>query len=378
MNRQIAADRELDTGIQNNRRCFSWNSKLRSTKSKPEAVPLASAQKSSVHCIPKLVSGKIAEKQPRAGSMRGASWGVLEAELDARTNGAWKDLNVSISTIWEEPEELERPMNGSVKHLNTPNSALWDELEAEIARRMAGLLKEVKEPRSIATDEEEQPVSSKKGEFQSSFMKAAKQWRLRSLNLAKAALESASTDKKGIKLPTEIGTSSGNTTIASKKPATNNSHPSKEESWLQQQTIKNRDRTWLEQARIAIDEAKRNAKSREQFENCISSLTSGSETSETESDCSDTESVCSDTESDCSDTGIDDLFGWLGEFWVTRPSMFQSVSHIPSEIMIETERYMSLWDNPRGMIVGGKRGMYAGEFWVARPSMFQTVSHIPS
>ncbi len=60
--------------------------------------------------------------------------------------------------------------------------------------------------------------------------------------------------------------------------------------------------------------------------------------------------------------GSEELFGWL----------------TCNEIMIETERYMSRRDDPRGMVVGGKSGMCTGQFWVAGRSMFQTVSQIPS
>jgi hypothetical protein len=493
MRRQIAVDKELETGIQS-RRCVSWDSKLRSTKSKRKAESFPSAQKSvqetSFHCLPKLTSGKVTDKQPQAGSMRGASWDVLEAELDVRLDGVWNELNANLSSAWKKPEdELEKRMNGSGTHLDSPNAALWDELEAEIERRMAGLLKE-------STDENVTPVSAKKGEIKSSLVKAPKKkceppgrlhvvrqeqqtrhqkavfnsdvkprnsekwppldkkrnklplvgpiWEkifmrklkkadskstlsnsssteiavntsfdskssstkrvlpLRSLNLTK----SASTDKKGINLPTEIGTTSGNTRKTSTKVATTHthSHPFKEESWLQQ-TIEKRDKTWLERARIAMEEAKinakihesfdkcsksewaqiameeakRNANPIESFDKCSKSVSSGSETSEasgtfadSESDCSATE--CTDRRTDTRATnymerdvsvdsdGIDNLFSWL----------------TCNGIMIETEPHVMRGDNPRGMVVGGKKGMCAGEFWIARTSMFQTVFHIPS
>jgi hypothetical protein len=448
MSSQIATDRKLDTGFQN-RRCVSWNSKLRSTKSKPEAEPFASAQKSvqetSFHCLPKLTSGKVASKQAKARSVRGASWDVLEAELDVRMNGAENELNAPMPTVWGEPEaELEKPTNGSVKYLNTPNSTLWDELEAEIERRMSGWLQELKEHESITIDEKEKPLSSEKGESQSSLMEAPKKnceppgrlhvakkgqqtrqktvvnsdaktpkfekgrpldkkrnklplwekiwmkklkktdskstlstsssteiaaktsfdskssstkrlWPLKSLNFIK----SATTDKKGINLPTEIGTSSGKTKMPSMKPATKNSHPAKEESWLQQTIIK-RDQTWLEQAQIAIKEAKKNTKSSEPFDKCSSSITSGSKTSEGSGPSSDSESDCSDDEHTYPRTdtratsytaqdvamdsdGLDNLFSWL----------------TCTEILAETEPDMGRYDGPRGMVVGGKKGMCA-------------------
>jgi hypothetical protein len=474
MSRQIAADRELETGIES-RRCVSWDSKRRSTKSKPKAEPFPSARKSvqetSFHYLPKLTSGKVTDKQPQAGYMRGASWDVLEAEVDVRLNGVWDELNASLSNAWKKPEdELDKRMNGSVTHFESPNAALWDELEAELERRMAGLLKE-------PTDEIETFLIAEKGEFQSSLVKAPKKkceppgrshvakegqqtrqkpvvnsdvkprnsgkwppldkkrnklplvgpiWEkifmrklkkadskstlstsssaeiaantsfdskssstkrvlpLRSLNLTK----SASTDKTDTKLPTDNGTTSGNTRMVSTKAATISSPPSKEESWLQQ-TIKKRDKAWLERARIAMEDAKRNAKSSESFDKCSKpvffkfskSVSSGSETSEASGTFSDSESDCSATEYtdprtdtrathymgrdvsvDSDGDGIDNLFSWL----------------TCNGIMIETEPHMMRCDNPRGMVVGGKRGMCAGEFWVARPSMFQAESHILS
>jgi hypothetical protein len=340
-----------------------------------------------------------------------------------------------MSTAWGESEaELEKNMNGSVKHANTPRSTLWDELEVEIERRMSGWLKELNEPGSIIpTDEREKPLSSKKGESQSSFMEAPKNkceplvrshvanqgqqtcqktvvssdvktpnsekgppldkkrnklpmggllweklwmkrlkkpdskstlstsssteidmsksfdskscstkrvWPFRSLNFIK----STNTVKKGISLPTEIGTSSEKRRMPSMERDTNHSHPSEEESWLQQ-TIRKRDQTWLKQAKIAIEEAKKNAKSSEPFDKCSSSVTSGSKTSEGSGTYSD-----SDSESDCSDDeytyprtdaratsytahdvvmdsdGLDIFFSWL----------------TCTEIMVETELDMDM------------------------------------
>jgi hypothetical protein len=439
MSHQIATDKKLDTGI-HNRRCVSWNSKLRSTKSKPEAEAFASAQKSvqetSFHCLPKLISGKVVGKQAKAGSIRGATWDVLENKLDVRINGAGNELNAPMPTVWGEPEaEVEKPMNGSVKPFKTPRSALWDELEAEIKRRMSGWLEELKEPGSIPTDERETPLSSKKGESQSSLVEAPEKkceppgrshvdehgqqtckktvvnsdaktpnsekgppldkkrnklpmggtfwekiwtkrlkktdskstmspsssteidtsksfdskssstkrvWPLRSLNFIK----STNTDEKGISLPTEIGTSSEKTRMLSMEPETEHSHSSKEESWLQQ-TIKKRDQTWLKQAQIAIKEAKKNATSSEPVDKCSSSITLGSETSEASETSSDSDYtyMAPDVLVDGDYTEIDNLINWL----------------TCNESMVETEPDLSRFDNPRGMVVGGKKGMCVKE-----------------
>jgi hypothetical protein len=453
MSYQIATDNNLDIGI-HNRRCASWNSKLRSTKSKPDAEAFASSQKSvdeaSFHSLPKLTSGKFAGKQAKAGSIRGASWDVLEAELQVRMNGAGNELNAPMSPAWGEPEaELEKPMNGSVMHVNTPRSALWDELEAEIERRMLGWVDELKEPGSIPTDEKETPLSSKKCESQSSLMEAPKKkceppgrlhvankgqqtrqktvvnsdtktpnfekgppldkkrnklplgpalwekiwmkklrkidskstsstsssteiatstsfdskssstkraWPLRSLN----CIKSTNTDKKGIILHTEIGTSSEKTRMPSIEPESNHFHPSEEESWLQQ-TIKKRDQTWLKQAQLAIKEAKKNAKSSEAFDKCSSSVTSGSKTSEGSGTSSDSESDCSDDEYTYPRTDTRATSYTAARDVVMDNDSFDNLISCLTctEIMVETEPDVGRYDGPRGMVVGGIKGMCA-------------------
>ena len=84
--------------------------------------------------------------------------------------------------------------------------------------------------------------------------------------------------------------------MPSMEPESNHSHPSEEESSWLQQTIKKKDQSWLKQAQIAIQEAKKNAKSSEPFDKCSGSVTSGSKTSEGSGTFSDSESDCSDDE----------------------------------------------------------------------------------
>jgi hypothetical protein len=172
--------------------------------------------------------------------------------------------------------------------------------------------------------------------FDSKNSSTKRAWPFRSLNFIK----SIKTGKKGINLPTEIGTSSEKTKMPSMEPATNQSNPSEEESWLQQ-TIRIRDQTWLKQAQIAIEDAKKNAKSSEPFEKCSSSVTSGSETSEASETSSDSDYMAPDALVDGDDTDIDNLLNWL----------------TCNEIIIETEPDLRRYADPRGMVVGGKGGM---------------------
>lgn len=145
-------------------------------KSKPKAEPSVQDE-TEFHIHPKLASGMVAGEQASAGSIVGASWDVLEAELDGRMrNRALNKSDVRISTAMGEPEaELEKCMNGSVKHLNKLKSAQWGELEAEIERRMSGCLKDVDMPGSIPTDEKETPLSSEKDGSKSSLIKVPKE-----------------------------------------------------------------------------------------------------------------------------------------------------------------------------------------------------------
>jgi hypothetical protein len=434
MVRRIATVRKMDTGIQN-RTKLSQNPKVLSTKSKPKAEAFVSTQESlqeiPSHCPPNHESREFADKQANADSL-GASWDELEAELDRRMNGAWKDLDEPIFSAWGELEiELAKRMNGSMKHLNAPSSALWGENEAEIERQMTELLKELNAPRSIPTDEKETQLSSKKSKSQSSLREAPKEeceslgcsqkrqqlcqktvvkldattqnsakgpplgkkqkkpqmgvsrwvqkwkkklnktdsklsmstsseignnasfdsksstkhsWCLKSLNLIK----SANTDQKGSNPLTEIGTSSGETKRPSRKegePAANHSHPSKEESWLQR-TIKDRDQAWLKQAKLAIENAKTNAKSSEQSEICSTFSISGSETFADSG-------TSSDSESDCSYNAY--TFPRT-DTRITNDMAREFRRLTCNETMIETEPDMSRWDpRPLGLVIGGKQ-----------------------
>jgi hypothetical protein len=354
-------------------------------------------------------------------------WGDPKAELEKRMNGSVKHLNTPRSALWDELEaEIERRMSGLLKDINVPRFIPTDEKEKPFSSKKGESHSSVMEaPRTdcesprcslvamkgqktcqltVVKVDTKTPNSEKRppldktrnklpmgGSFwEKLWMKKMKKidskstmstsssseiatstsfdsksstkgfWRSRSSN----SIKSANADKKGINPTTEIGTSSGKTKRPSRKPATNYTSPSKEESWLQQ-TIKNRDQTWLKQARIAIEEAKKNAKSSEPFDKRSSSITSGSETSEGSGTSSDSESDCSVNEymyfrTDTRATN----YSYMARNIVVDGDGIDILLRCLTcnEIMMETEPDMSSVD-PRGMVVGG---MCARKLWVAK------------
>jgi hypothetical protein len=98
-------------------------------------------------------------------------------------------------------------------------------------------------------------------------------WRLRKLNFTK----SAKSEQKDItSLKQQIGAKTGEMKSSGRKEKRTRPDHSKEESWLQR-VVKARNQTWLEQAQIAMKEAKANQKSSEMLDHC-GPLTGNSET----------------------------------------------------------------------------------------------------
>jgi hypothetical protein len=352
---------------------------------------------------------------------RSALWGENEAEIERQMTKLLKDLNASRSIPTDEKEthlsskkgesqsssreapkeECESPgcsqnrqqpcQKTLVKSdATTQNSTKGPPLGKKQKKPQMGVFLRVQKWKNKSNKADSKPLvstssSTEIGNNTSFDSKSSTKHLLclKSLNLIK----STNIDQKGSNPLTEIEISSGETKRLRRKegePAVNPSRPSKEdpsqpskeESWLQR-TIKDRDQTWLKQVQLAIEDAKKNTKSSEQFDDICSTFSiSGSVTFAVSETSSDSESDCSDNAYTFprTDTRItNDMARDVIVVGDGIGNLFRQLTC--SETMIETEPDMSRWDpRPLGLVVGGKKVCVLENYGWRRPSMFHSAS----